>query len=66
MTNLPNHMRDLGKQKSFSLYVDQYKELEKIASEKNNKGLMTDLVRRGVDLALEEYYRLLKETKSYE
>lgn len=66
MTNLPNHMRDLGKQKSFSLYVDQYKELEKIASEKSNKGLMSDLVRRGVDLALEEYYRLLKETKSYE
>ena len=66
MTNIPNHMRDLGKQRSFSLYMDQYNELDKIASSKSNKGLISDIVRRGVDLAIEEYYRLLKETKSYE
>ena len=36
MTNLPNHMRDIGKQKSFSLFIDQYERLDKIAQEKNN------------------------------
>ena len=66
MTNLPNHMRDLAKQRSFSLYEDQYRKLEKIASEKSNKGIISDIVRRGVDLAIEEYYRLLKETDLHE
>ena len=65
MTNIPNHLRDIGKQKSFSLYVDQYKILEELAETKS-RSFVSDIVRRGVDLALEEYNRLLKETKSYE
>ena len=63
MTNLPNHMRDIGKQKSFSLFIDQYERLDKIAKEKNNNKLMAEIVRRGDDLALEEYDRLLKEIR---
>ena len=63
MTNLPNHMSDIGKQKSFSLFIDQYERLDKIAKEKNNNKLMAEIVRRGVDLALEEYDRLLKEIR---
>lgn len=65
MTNVPNHLRDIGKQKSFSLYVDQYKVLEELAETKS-RSFVSDIVRRGVDLALEEYHRLLKECKSYE
>lgn len=65
MTNMPNHLRDIGKQKSFSLYVDQYKVLEELAETKS-RSFVSDIVRRGVDLALEEYYRLLEECKSYE
>lgn len=56
-------MRDIGKQKSFSLFIDQYERLDKIAKEKKNNKLMAEIVRRGVDLALEEYDRLLKEIK---
>lgn len=56
-------MRDIGKQKSFSLFIDQYERLDKIAKEKNNNKLMAEIVRRGVDLALEEYDRLLKEIR---
>ena len=63
MTNLPNHMRDIGKQKSFSLFIDQYERLDKIAKEKKNNKLMAEIVRRGVDLALEEYDRLMKEIR---
>lgn len=65
MTNMPNHLRDIGKQKSFSLYVDQYKVLEELAETKS-RSFVSDIVRRGVDLALEEYYRLLEECKSNE
>ena len=65
MTNMPNHLRDIGKQKSFSLYVDQYKVLEELAETKS-RSFVSDIVRRGVDLALAEYYRLLEECKSNE
>lgn len=65
MTNIPNHLRDIGKQKSFSLYEDQYKILEELAESKS-RSFVSDIVRRGVDLALEEYHRLLKETMQNE
>lgn len=63
MTKKPNYLRDIGKQKSFSLYEDQYEVLDKI-SETKSRSFISDIVRRGVDLALEEYDRLIKETSN--
>lgn len=63
MTKKPNYLRDIGKQKSFSLYEDQYEVLDKI-SETKSRSFVSDIVRRGVDLALEEYDRLIKETSN--
>lgn len=65
MTNKPNYLRDIGRQKSFSLYVDQYEILEQLAETKS-RSFVSDIVRRGVDLALEEYNRLLKECSTHE
>lgn len=57
------YTRVIGRQKSFSLFEDQYYRLEEIAIEKNSRSFISDIVRRGVDLALEEYEKIVGECK---